>query len=143
MSRNKLAIPVPDRAAEAGRQFEYEYRLRFCADPEAKLRGGRTLSTRIGAGGTVVLDPNKRKFVVDFAGETLAGLPPDTPVDALVSTSSGTLSKPIVQPNPEIKGWRLVFELTPDGNAPADLRAFLRNGNDVLSESWSFQWIRD
>ena len=76
-------------------------------------------------------------------GDTLAGLPTDPPVDALVSASSGSLSKPVVQANPETKGWRVFFELTPAGDAPVDLRAFLRNGDDVLSETWSFQWIRE
>jgi glucans biosynthesis protein len=140
---NIVAFWIPERTAGAGEQFEYAYRLRFAGDPEAKLQGGRTLSTRIGAGGTAVLDAEKRKFVLDFGGETLAALPTDTPVEAFVSTSSGTLSTPTVQPNPETKGWRLFFELTPDGSGPIDLRAFLRNGNDVLSETWSFQWIRE
>jgi glucans biosynthesis protein len=140
---NIVAFWVPDRPADADAQFEYEYRVRFAADPEAKLRGGRVQATRIGGGGTAALDSGRRKFVVDFAGEALAGLPPETPVDAVVSASSGTLSRPVVQPNPQTKGWRLFFELTPVGNAPVDLRAFLRNGNDVLSETWSFQWVRD
>ena len=140
---NIVAFWVPDREALANRQFEYEYRLRFGGDLESQLKGGRTLATRIGAGGTATLDSSKRKFVIDFAGDTLAGLPTDTTVDALVSASSGSLTKPIVQANPETKGWRVFFELTPDGDAPVDLRAFLRNGDDVLSETWSFQWIRE
>lgn len=140
---NVVAFWVPDRPADAKEQFEYEYRLRFSTNPEAGLRGGRTAATRIGAGGTVVLDSNKRKFVIDFVGETLAGLSPETPVEAAVSASSGTLSRPVVQPNPQNKGWRLFFELTPDGSGPVDLRTFLRNGDDVLSETWSFQWIRE
>jgi glucans biosynthesis protein len=140
---NIVAFWVPEQSVEAGGQLEYDYRLRFARDPEAKLLGGRTLATRIGAGGTDVLNPEIRKFVVDFVGETLAGLDPETTVDAAVSASSGTLSKSIVQPNPETKGWRLFFELTPDGGGPVDLRAFLRNGDDVLSETWSFQWVRE
>jgi periplasmic glucans biosynthesis protein len=140
---NVVAFWTPEETADVGEKFEYAYRLRFAADPEAKLQGGRTLSTRIGAGGTAVLDPEKRKFVLDFGGETLAALPTDTPVEAFVSTSAGTLSTATVQPNPETKGWRLFFELSPDGSGPVDLRAFLRNGNDVLSETWSFQWIRE
>jgi len=64
-------------------------------------------------------------------------------VEGVVATSAGTLSKAVVQANPEIRGWRLFFELTPDGNTPADLRAFLRHGDDVLSETWNFRWVRE
>lgn len=140
---NIVAFWVPERAPGAGQQLEYEYRLRLAADPEVKMTGGRTLSTRIGAAGTDAPQSQKRRFVVDFVGPTLAGLPTDTPVEAVIDASPGTLTKPVVQPNPETKGWRLFFDLTPDGDAPVDLRAYLKNGNDVLSETWSFQWVRD
>ena len=134
---------VPERQTEAGQELELAYRLRFAKDPEAGLLGGRAVATRIGAGGTDVLDPNVRKFVVDFAGEGLAGLDPETPVEAVVSTTSGEISPPVVQLNPETRGRRLFFELKPDGRKPADLRAFLRHGDDVLSETWSFRWVRE
>ncbi|MBK1642055.1 glucan biosynthesis protein D [Chromatium okenii] len=134
---------IPAQPTEAGQELNFAYRLRFTKDPEAAMLGGRVSATRIGAGGTDILDPNVRKFVVDFTGETLAKLDPNTPVEAQVFTTSGQVSKPIVQANPANNGWRLFFELTPNGNQPADLRAFLRNGNDVLSETWSFRWVRE
>jgi glucans biosynthesis protein len=140
---NIVAYWRPARRTEAGDELEFSYRLRFSANPEAGMLGGRVLSTRIGAGGTDVLDPGKRKFVIDFVGETLAGLDPETPVEAVVATTAGQLSKPVVQANPETRGWRLFFELTPDGETPADLRAFLRHGDDVLSETWGFRWVRE
>jgi glucans biosynthesis protein len=134
---------IPEQRTAPGQELEFAYRLRFTKDPEAGMLGGRVIATRIGAGGTDVLDSGKRKFVVDFAGETLARLDPSTAVEALVFTTSGQISKPVVQANPETHGWRLFFELTPDGRSPADLRAFLRNGDDVLSETWSFRWVRE
>lgn len=140
---NIVAFWVPEAPVQADQQMEVAYRLRFSADPEIKMLGGRTRATRIGAGGTDVLDRSLRKFVVDFAGANLAGLPPETPVEAVVSVSSGALSPPVAQPNPEIQGWRIFFELKPDGNAPVDLRAFLRHGPDVLSETWTYHWVRE
>jgi glucans biosynthesis protein len=134
---------VPERQTQAGQELELAYRLRFAKDPESGMLGGRAVATRIGAGGTDVLDPNVRKFVVDFAGAGLAGLDPETPVEAVVSTTSGEISPPVVQLNPETRGRRLFFELTPDGRKPADLRAFLRHDDDVLSETWSFRWVRE
>lgn len=138
---NIVAYWTPERRVEAGEQLEFSYRLRFSADPEARLTGGRTLATRIGAAGTDVLDSTKRKFVVDFVGESMKQLSPDTPVMATVTASSGELSPPIAQHNPETGGWRLVFELTPERGRSSELRAFLYEGNDVLSETWSYEWI--
>ncbi len=140
---NIVAYWVPERETKAGQELELQYRLRFGRDLEAGLLGGRATSTRIGAAGTDILDPSKRKFVVDFTGDTLAKMDPATPIDAVVTSTSGELSKPVAQPNPETKGWRLFFELKPDGDKPTDLRAFLRHGDDVLTETWSFRWVRE
>ena len=140
---NIVAFWVPDRHPSLGKPFEFAYRLRLAGDPEARLTGGRTVATRIGGAGTADLDPTKRKFVVDFSGPILGKLSPDTEVEAVVSASSGVLSKPVVHQNPHTGGWRLFFELHPEGPAPVDLRAFLRKGDDVLSETWSYQWNRE
>ncbi|MEJ2327525.1 MAG: glucan biosynthesis protein G [Chromatiaceae bacterium] len=138
-----------DRSFDHYQDLEAHYQNRPSAlvepigrDAEEHLQGGRTLSTRIGAGGTDVPDPKVRKFVIDFAGPALAESKPDKPVQANVVASSGALSKAVVEENPHTKGQRLFFELTPKGDAPVGLRAFLYRGNDVLSETWSFQWVR-
>jgi glucans biosynthesis protein len=41
-----------------------------------------------------------------------------------------------VMRNPVTGGWRLVFQLKPAG--PVELRAFLRHGDAVLTETWSY-----
>ncbi len=148
---NIVAYWMPELKPEPGEELKLEYRLRFAQDPEAGLLGGRAISTRIGAAGTDILDSSQRKFVVDFAGESLAQRAPksglegetETEIEAVVTSTSGELSKPIVQWNPHTQGWRLFFELKPDGREPADLRAFLRQGNDVLSETWSYRWVQE
>ena len=138
---NIVAFWTPEARVQAGDQLEYAYRLRFTADPEERLTGGRTLATRIGGGGTDVLDSSRRKFVVDFVGEHLKSLSPETPVTATVTASTGTLSPPVAQHNPETGGWRLFFELHPERERTSELRAFLYAEDDVLSETWSFEWI--
>lgn len=140
---NIVAYWLSERKPEGDQEWKLAYRLRFGKDLEAEKLGGRVISTRIGAAGTDILDPSRRKFVVDFAGPALAKLDPETPVEPVVTSTAGELSKPIAQPNPETKGWRLFFELKPDGDKPSDLRAFLRHGDDVLTETWSFRWVRE
>lgn len=138
---NIVAYWTPEASIQAGDALEFAYLLRFSADPEERLTGGRTDATRIGGAGTDVLDSNRRKFVVDFVGEAMAALPEETPVSATVTTTSGELSEARAQYNPETGGWRLFFELTPEKGRSAELRAFLYEGNDVLSETWSFEWV--
>lgn len=34
----------------------------------------------------------------------------------------------------------MFFEPQPDGNAPVELRCFLKHSADALTETWSYQW---
>lgn len=141
---NIVAYWIPEQETQAGQEFSLEYRLRYALDPEARTHGGRTIATRIGGGGTDMLDSSVRKFVVDFAGDTLAGLPDDSKVEAIVTTSGGQISSAIAHRNPFLPGWRLFFELTPpSGPEAVDLRAYLKLGNDVLTETWNYQWTKN
>jgi glucans biosynthesis protein len=140
---NIVAYWVPERLTAAGQEREFEYVLRLALDPEARLQGGRAVATRVGGGGTDQPDPKLRKFVIDFTGEALRRFGPDTQIEAMVGASAGKVLSPVAQYNPYTKGWRAFFELEPEGDGPVDLRCFLRVGQDVLTETWSYQWIRN
>lgn len=137
---NIAAFWVPEKPVEPGQQLEFNYRLSFFLDLPNLSPGGRTLASRIGAGGAGDLDPSRRRFVIDFGGEALTLLAEDAPVQAVVSASTGEIQNVVVHKNPHTKGWRLSFELLPQGSDPAELRCFLKLGNDVLTETWSYQW---
>ena len=61
-----------------------------------------------------------------------------------VSSNSGTagaqpaelLEQQVIR-NPVTGGWRLVFLLDPPDDGPVELRAFLRHGDNTLTETWS------
>ena len=134
---NIAALWVPEKPVEAGQQLEYHYRLTFFRDLPSLSSGGRTLASRAGAGGTGDLDHTRRRFVIDFGGDNLTRLPADAAVSAVVSGSTGQIQNVVVHKNPQTQGWRLSFELMPQDDAPSELRAFLKLGNDVLTETWS------
>jgi glucans biosynthesis protein len=138
---NIVVYWIPERSTEPGQMLEFEYRLRFALDPEARFRGGRTIATRIGAGGADASQTDRRKFVIDFVGEALKGLDPEAPVEAMVTASSGKISKVVVQKNRYTVGWRAFFELIPNSDQSVDLRCFLKLGTDILTETWNFQWL--
>jgi len=133
----KPAVPV-----EPGNPLHVEYRLHFSLNPESQLKGGRTLATRIGAGGTDVPDYSRRKFVLDFAGHAVEGLDPENPnVQPVCNASSGEIAQQVAHHNRFTGGWRLFFELVPESGQAADLRCFLRRGRDVLTETWVYRWL--
>lgn len=137
---NIAAFWVPEKPVEPGQQLEFNYTLSFFVDMPNLASGGRTLASRIGAGGAGDLNAGIRRFVIDFGGEALAKLAEDAPVEAVVSGSTGQIQNIVVHKNAHSGGWRLSFELLPQGNEPSELRCFLKLGNDVLTETWSYQW---
>lgn len=137
---NIAAFWNPEKPVDPGQQLEYNYRLYFFLDMPNLSPGGRTLATRVGAGGTTDVNPERRRFVIDFGGDALAKLPETAPVQAVVNASTGRIENVIAHRNPQTNGWRVSFELLPQDDTPSELRCFLKLDNDVLTETWSYQW---
>ena len=139
---NLVAFWTPAESLDPGESLDFEYRLHFALNPEARLKGGRTMSTSIGAGGTDVPDHSKRKFVIEFAGPSLKRLRPEaTGIEPVCNTSSGEITNAVAHHNSYADSWRLFFELVPAEGQAADLRCFLRRADDVLTETWVYKWV--
>jgi glucans biosynthesis protein len=133
---NIVTFWVPDQEATEGKEFRYDYRLHFVGDEFTSPGGGKVVATRVGAG-----DDHTRKFAVDFDGPTLRLLSPQAKIEADVSAGGGKVVNPVVQKSEEDATWRLSFDLAPEKEKdPVELRAILKSGKDVLTETWVFQW---
>lgn len=139
---NIVAFWVPEAPVEPGKPLSLEYRMYFGGESIDPMPGARTLASRVGGAGTDLLDSSGRKFAIDFVGPTLKKLQPDAKVEAIVSKTRGEIKNKVVQYNPYTQGWRLYFELFPGDEPESELRAFLRHDDDVLGETWSYQWLR-
>jgi glucans biosynthesis protein len=139
---NIVAFWVPERATAAGQDWTFEYRLHFTLEDPGQGQSGSTTATRVGAGGTDAKVSAQRRFVVDFASDTLSAIGSEAPVEALVTASAGEPGRVAVQKNPLTAEWRMVFDYTraatPD---PVNLRASLRLGAEVLTETWTYQLL--
>jgi glucans biosynthesis protein len=139
---NIVAFWVPAQPAKKGASYRYRYRLHWLADePYPVENSARVFATRIGRGG----EPGKprpknvTKFVVEFSGKSLESLAKDSKVSAKISTSRGKISYTFTEQVPSTKRYRAQFDLTAEGNEPVELRLFLVNGAQTLSETWSYQ----
>ena len=134
---NIVAFWVPDQPTGEGKELRYDYRVHFITDEFTAPGGGKVVSTRIGA---AVGHPGQRKFVVDFTSPLLKLMSPKANVVAEVS-AVGKVTETVVHKNEANGTWRLSFNLEPEkGKNPTELRAILRSGRDILTESWVYQW---
>ena len=70
----------------------------------------------------------------------MAQLPKNAAVEMVVSASRGEIQKVAARPILESDQWRGDFDLIAQGSEPVDLRAYLRDAEGALSETWLYQW---
>lgn len=140
---NIVAYWVPADPVRAGAQLDFHYRLSWIAEEPQPPAVARVVATRLGEGGRPgVAEANAgTKFVIDIEGPTLAGLTRQSGVEAVVSTSRGTIVDPVAYPVVGTDRWRILFDLKVDGSDPVDLRAYARRGTTALSETWLYQFF--
>jgi glucans biosynthesis protein len=83
-----------------------------------------------------------RKFVIEFLGGPLSQLPFGVKPEAVLSASRGTFSNVFCEavPNGVSGHWRALFDLTVSGQEPVDMRLYLRQAGQPLSETWLYQY---
>ncbi|MBQ4492439.1 MAG: glucan biosynthesis protein [Deltaproteobacteria bacterium] len=144
---NIVAYWIPEQALAPHQRHSFDYRLRWLDAERVLPPTGYVVATRIGK------DPNcdnAKIFVLDFEGETLRALPPDTELTPDVwAGEGGKILECQTFRNPVTGGWRLTLSvkmdetsklahILPDKRPPLELRAVLKHGQDIVSETWSY-----
>jgi glucans biosynthesis protein len=78
--------------------------------------------------------------VIDFEGAKIRALPDAAPVKAVIGVGpEAQLVQQTVVRNAVTGGWRLAFQIKRARGKPLELRAYLQNGKDILTETWCYQ----
>lgn len=99
----------------------------------------RTRAAALGANETT--QPGTSRFILDFSGGDLEyhlGKPEN--VQVIASASVGKITRTTLIPNPEINGFRAMFDVEAPVGQITDLRAFLKAGTRTLTETWTYPW---
>jgi glucans biosynthesis protein len=136
---NIVAYWVPDRAPKPREAFAYGYRVHWQKDREMRPPLGWVRETRRGRGYTRSEDGSV-ELHVDFEGQTLARIPATATVDAVLSIdANGEILERHTVRNDATGGRRLVVRFRRvDRGKPVELRAHLKHGNDIVSETWNY-----
>ncbi|WP_210496718.1 glucan biosynthesis protein [Microvirga antarctica] len=141
---NVVAMWVPAEPAVAGKMFEFKYRMYWSAEEPYPTPLARVVATRFGNGGQAGTARPKgvRKFMVEFMGEPLTRLPKGVIPQPVLTASRGTFANILTEAVPDdVPGhWRTQFDLTAAGLDPVELRCYLRQGDEILSETWLYQY---
>ncbi|HZP92853.1 MAG TPA: glucan biosynthesis protein, partial [Burkholderiales bacterium] len=136
---NIVAYWVPDNPPPPLQPYDFEYRVLWQKDPDTRPPLSWVTQTRRGRGYPHAAD-GSMGIVVDFDGTALKALPADAKLEALVSAdANGEILQRSFYRNEVTGGERLVLRLRRvDDKKPVELRGYLHNGNDTVSETWSY-----
>lgn len=141
---NIVAYWCPEKPVQPGSRVELRYRLHWLADEPYPTPLARCTATRLGRGG----EPGRprpdgvRKFTVEFLGGPLAVLPSGVKPELVLWSSRGRFSYAFAEAVPDdVPGhWRALFDLAVDGLDPVEMRLYLKVGDQVLTETWLYQY---
>ncbi len=133
---NMVAFWRPRDPLRAKGEYLLNYRLHWCWAPPGVVRLAQTMQTRCG----LSFDQKHRQFIIDFVGDTLKALKPETPPTLDVGSDKGKIVSAVTQLNPEINGWRVSIELDTQDNKLVELHARLMQGDQPLTETWLYRW---
>lgn len=135
---NIVAFWTPAQAPRAGQRLQFDYRLTWGSDDPTATAAARVVDSWTGAAGRpgAPPTPGARKLVVDYEGAGLRGLDRTSNVSADVNVARGRVLSSAAYP---VVGrgdrWRVTLDIAPDAGASADVRLFLRRGDQALGET--------
>ncbi len=152
---NLVAYWEPAAKPTLNEPFRLEYRLKWSDAQNPATAGAITKSTRTGL---LPWRPGERLMVVDFEGTSLNALSPENPPEAIVQAIDPKVAEVAdvtVHYVKALQQWRLTFFVRPPNfTAPeggnhtmvppklersAEFRAFLKQGKDILTETWTYR----
>jgi periplasmic glucans biosynthesis protein len=151
---NIAAYWVPAAVPQPGTPLELSWRVHWQGQAQRLPPGSHVTQTRTGYGYTKTPQPKQRhKMVIDFVGPALLaaeksaeqGQNAQAPIEAVATASTnGRIVRVHAYPNPARKGWRATLEVDRiDEKQVVELRVFLRQGTNTLSETWSYALAPD
>lgn len=140
---NVVAMWVPADPARAGNAYDFAYRLHWVDNEPFPSSYAEVVATRMGKGGQAgtVRPKGVRKFAIEFLGEPLTRLRSGVLPEPVVTASRGEIrdARAMAVADDVPGHWRVEFDLAAAGPEPVELRLFLRNGAETLTETWLYQ----
>ncbi|RZT91443.1 glucan biosynthesis protein G [Rivibacter subsaxonicus] len=136
---NVVAYWVPAALPAPGEPLALAYTLRWQGDAQQRPPGAWVTQSRAGRSHETPR-PGELQFNVDFTGPALAALKPDAEPEPVVSGGDNArILFSTVSRLPQGTDRRMTIKLQRhDATRPVELRAFLRHGTEVLSETWTY-----
>jgi glucans biosynthesis protein len=136
---NIVAYWVPQDVPAPGKALDFAYRLHWQGAGTIPAGKGWTVQSRRGRGFARKPDGDLN-FVVDFDGPVLRALAPAADVEPVIWTDANAeLRERNLFKSPVSGMWRMTVRFKRiDAAKPVELRAYLKQQQSILTETWSY-----
>ncbi|NPU94482.1 MAG: glucan biosynthesis protein G [Gammaproteobacteria bacterium] len=139
---NIVAFWTPESAPTPNLPYHIGYNISFGGAELADQDNGHAINTFVGDGNIIGGGQKKGAYrlIIDFAGASLDKLSPRAAVQGDVTGLDGTeVLEHFVEYNDQNKSWRLSILAKPAAGKSLDLRAFLKESDRALTETWTYR----
>jgi glucans biosynthesis protein len=140
VNQNMIAYWRPRGSIPAGAEVSFAYRQFWCWNPPM---GPPLAVARLSRSGRVPGAPanaRRRRFLVEFAGETLASVANPGDISPTLTASPGTISNVRKFYLTERKAQRVAFDVDLGAEPMTELRLLLEAQGKPISETWLYRW---
>ncbi len=142
---NIICAFIPKAPTEPGKPLNFGYRIYSMNDGRDLHRLAQTLNTfsapAAALGSSEQAANHSRRFMIDFNGGDLAYyLKQPNLVELVPSATDAKVIRHFLVPHPQIRGFRAMIDVLFEENKIGNVRAYLRSGPKLLSETWNYAW---
>lgn len=137
---NVVAYWIPREPPLAGQAYDLEYQILWQKNAPVRPPSAWVAQSRRGPGYLRNSESPTIDFHVDFEGPALKKLPEKAKLEVVLwNDANAEVVERTVERNPVNEGARVSFKVRRlDAAKPVELRAFLRDENETLTETWSY-----
>ncbi|HET6468140.1 MAG TPA: glucan biosynthesis protein [Geminicoccaceae bacterium] len=139
---NIVAFWTPASAVTAGQELRFAYDLVWSLPPPLAPGTAEVAATLVGAASRSVdgdLRTQSRHVEIEFGATPTANGQAEVRPEVLLECRNGTCSEALLLRNEVTGGWRVSFEVAAQGRGPIEMRCYLTQGGDRLSETWLYR----
>ncbi|MEI8146439.1 MAG: glucan biosynthesis protein [Alphaproteobacteria bacterium] len=137
VNRNILAYWRPRQPLARGQEHSFTYRMSWGWGPQERHPGAIASGLRVGrapGGG------RRRRFFVDFTSDDFADNAVGSTLKANLSAHRGRILSQDARLVPELRLYRVSFDLDPEAANLVELRLFIERDGQPASETWLYRW---
>ena len=140
VNQNIIAYWRPAAPLAAGSEVQYAYRQFWCWTPPDRPSNAVVTLSRGGRPGGAPANTRRRRFMVDFTGDTIAAQQQSSDIVPALAAAPGNISAVRTFMNRDRKTYRVLFDVDPGSDASSELRLQLEVQGKPISETWLYRW---